>query len=36
MIRDVQYPENLFEGKPETLQALRDKINLSIGGSARF
>ena len=36
MIRDVVYPENLFEGTPETLQALRDKINLSIGGSPRF
>jgi spermidine synthase len=36
MIRDVVYPDNLFEGKPETLQKLRDKINLSIGGSPRF
>jgi spermidine synthase len=36
MIRDVQYPETLFEGSEETLKALRDKINLSIGGAPSF
>jgi spermidine synthase len=36
MIRDVKYPEALFEGSPETLAALRRKIDLSIGGSPSF
>jgi spermidine synthase len=33
MIRDVRYPEKLFTGSPETLAALRDRIERSIGGS---
>ena len=36
MIRDVKYPEALFEGSPETLAALRRKIDLSIGGAPSF
>jgi spermidine synthase len=36
MIRDVKYPDELFEGSPETLAALRRKIDLSIGGSPSF
>jgi spermidine synthase len=36
MIRDVQYPEDLFEGSDETLEALRSRINLSIGGAPSF
>jgi spermidine synthase len=33
MIRDSTYPEDLFEGSPETLAALRSKISASLGGS---
>jgi spermidine synthase len=36
MIRDVKYPDDLFEGSPETLSALRNKIDLSIGGAPSF
>ena len=36
MIQDVKYPEELFEGSAETLAALRNRINLSIGGSPSF
>jgi spermidine synthase len=36
MIRDVQYPEELFTGSEGTLKALRNKIDLSIGGSPSF
>ena len=36
MIRDVRYPEQLFEGSPETLQALRARIEASLGGAAPF
>ena len=36
MIRDVKYPEGLFEGTPETLKALRSKIDASIGGTPSF
>ena len=36
MIRDVKYPEDLFVGSPETLSALRSKINLAIGGAPVF
>jgi spermidine synthase len=36
MIRDVQYPEELFEGSEATLKALRNKIDLSIGGTPSF
>jgi hypothetical protein len=32
----VKYPETLFEGSPETLAALRRKIDLSIGGAPSF
>jgi spermidine synthase len=34
MIRDSMYPEHLFEGSPETLQALRQRIDQSLGSSA--
>jgi len=33
MIRDSQYPEDLFEGSPATLAALREKINQALGKS---
>jgi len=36
MIRDVRYPEELFEGSEATLTALRNKIDLSIGGAPSF
>jgi spermidine synthase len=36
MIRDVRYPDNLFEGTPETLQALRARIDASLGGAPPF
>jgi spermidine synthase len=36
MIRDVRYPEDLFEGSEDTLKALRSKIDLSIGGAPSF
>jgi spermidine synthase len=36
MIRDVRYPDELFEGSEETLKALRNKIDLSIGGAPSF
>jgi spermidine synthase len=36
MIRDVRYPEELFEGSEATLKALRSKIDLSIGGAPSF
>jgi spermidine synthase len=36
MIRDSRYPEHLFEGSPETLQALRGRIEASLGGAPRF
>jgi spermidine synthase len=32
MIREARYPENLFEGSPETLAALRQKIDASLSG----
>jgi hypothetical protein len=31
MIRDSKYPEDLFVGSPETLQALRQRIDQSLG-----
>jgi hypothetical protein len=31
MIKDSQYPEDLFEGSPATLAALRETINKSLG-----
>jgi len=36
MIKDSKYPEDLFEGTPETLSSLRSKINSSLGGSPSF
>src|SRR5262245_30875523 len=36
MIRDSKYPDDLFEGSPETLASLRSKINASLGGSPSF
>jgi spermidine synthase len=36
MIRDVQYPEELFDGSEATLKALKNKIDLSIGGAPSF
>jgi spermidine synthase len=36
MIRDVRYPENLFEGSPQTLQSLRARIETSLGGAPPF
>jgi spermidine synthase len=36
MIRDSRYPEELFEGSPQTLQALRARIEASLGGAPQF
>ena len=36
MIRDSRYPEDLFEGSPQTLQALRARIDASLGGAPQF
>ena len=36
MIRDSEYPEDLFEGSPQTLQALRARIQASLGGAPQF
>jgi spermidine synthase len=36
MIRDARYPEGLFEGSPQTLQALRARIETALGGAAPF
>jgi spermidine synthase len=36
MIKEVVYPEDLFAGSPETLAALKRKIDLSIGGTPQF
>jgi spermidine synthase len=36
MIRESQYPEDLFEGSPETLAALRTRIEQSLGGRPQF
>jgi spermidine synthase len=32
MIRESRYPADLFEGSPETLQALKTKIDAALGG----
>ena len=32
MIREAKYPEDLFDGTPETLAALRGKIDASLSG----
>jgi len=36
MIKESRYPDNLFEGSPETLTALRARINESLGGRPQF
>jgi len=36
MIREVKYPEELFEGSDETLKALRTKVQASLGGGGSF
>jgi spermidine synthase len=36
MIRESKYPENLFDGSPETLAALRQRITESLGGRPQF
>ena len=36
MIRDSRYPTHLFEGSPQTLQALRARIQVSLGGAPQF
>jgi spermidine synthase len=38
MIREVEYPEDLFVGRPETLAALREKITeqLTLSGAGKF
>jgi spermidine synthase len=36
MIRDSRYPEQLFEGSPQTLQALRARIQTALGGAPQF
>ena len=36
MIRDAKYPEQLFKGSAETLQALRARIETSLGGASPF
>ena len=36
MIREAKYPEDLFEGSPETLTALRGKIDASLSGVSSF
>jgi len=36
MIREVKYPEELFEGSDETLKALRAKVQASLGGTSSF
>jgi spermidine synthase len=36
MIRDSRYPESLFTGSPQTLQALRARIETTLGGAPQF
>jgi spermidine synthase len=36
MIRDSRYPDHLFTGSPQTLQALRARIDASLGGAPQF
>jgi spermidine synthase len=36
MIRDSRYPDGLFEGSPQTLEALRARIEASLGGAPQF
>ena len=34
MSREAKYPEELFAGKPETLDALKARITASLGGAS--
>jgi spermidine synthase len=36
MIKEARYPMDLFAGSPETLQALKARIDASLGGSPQF
>jgi spermidine synthase len=36
MIREARYPDDLFEGSPETLAALRGRIDASLSGVSTF
>jgi spermidine synthase len=36
MTREAAYPEDLFTGTPDTLAALRRKIDISLGGAPQF
>ena len=36
MIREAKYPADLFEGSPETLAALKGKIDASLSGVSSF
>jgi spermidine synthase len=36
MIKDTRYPEKLFTGSPETLTALKTRIQQSLGGAPQF
>jgi spermidine synthase len=36
MIREAKYPDDLFEGSPETLAALKGKIDASLSGVSSF
>jgi spermidine synthase len=36
MIREAKYPDDLFEGTPETLSALRGRIDASLSGVSTF
>ena len=36
MIREAKYPPDLFEGSPETLTALKAKIDASLSGVSSF
>jgi spermidine synthase len=36
MIKESRYPDDLFAGSPETLQALRARVQQSLGGQAQF
>jgi len=36
MIREAKYPQDLFEGSPETLTALKAKIDASLSGVSSF
>src|SRR4030095_10307069 len=36
MIKEVKFPDELFEGSEETLKALRAKVQASLGGTSSF